>query len=260
MAAHTTPFRLQERVRWIDCDDATIIYYGSYIRFFEIAETEMYLSVGLPYSTAFERLVCFPIRAAYHCDYRSPARLDDLMDISRITQNRMELRLAPVPLAGILRSAAQDAAPMMTTARHTLEVSLCDEDVVVDADTTRLTQVVVNLLTNAAKYTPQGGRVTIAISERSSGAEISVSDTGPGIPADERARVVERFVRLEASRSSPGTGLGLALVAAVSRLHGAVLLLEDNKPGLKAIIRFSRSARMPHPGTAEKSAEAAQGS
>jgi signal transduction histidine kinase len=72
------------------------------------------------------------------------------------------------------------------------------------------------------------------------GVDLTVADTGPGIPAEERTRVVERFVRLEASRNSPGTGLGLSLVAAVARLHGASLILEDNAPGLKAIIRFPR--------------------
>lgn len=77
-----SPFTLSERVRWIDCDAAGIIYYGAYIRFFEIAETEMYRSIGLPYATAFQTIDCYPIRASYHCDYRFPARLDDLMDIS----------------------------------------------------------------------------------------------------------------------------------------------------------------------------------
>ncbi|MCC7437044.1 MAG: acyl-CoA thioesterase [Armatimonadetes bacterium] len=77
-----SPFRITERVRWIDCDAAKIIYYGAYIRFFEIAETEMYRSVGLPYSAAFETLKCFPIRAEYHCNYKTPALLDDLMEIS----------------------------------------------------------------------------------------------------------------------------------------------------------------------------------
>ena len=77
-----SPFTLSERVRWIDCDAAGIIYYGAYIRFFEIGETEMYRSIGLPYATAFETIDCYPIRASYHCDYRSPARLDDLMEIS----------------------------------------------------------------------------------------------------------------------------------------------------------------------------------
>lgn len=76
------PFRITERVRWIDCDAAKIIYYGAYIRFFEIAETEMYRSADLPYSVAFETLRCFPIRAEYHCEYRSPALLDDLMEIT----------------------------------------------------------------------------------------------------------------------------------------------------------------------------------
>ncbi len=76
------PFTITERVRWIDCDAARIIYYGAYIRFFEIAETEMYRSVDLPYSAAFQTLRCFPIRAEYHCDYKSPALLDDLMEIS----------------------------------------------------------------------------------------------------------------------------------------------------------------------------------
>ncbi len=77
-----SPFTIRERVRWIDCDAAQIIHYGSYIRFFEIAETEMYRSVGLPYAVAFEELNCFPIRAAYHCDYLKPARLDDVMEIA----------------------------------------------------------------------------------------------------------------------------------------------------------------------------------
>jgi YbgC/YbaW family acyl-CoA thioester hydrolase len=76
------PFTINERVRWVDCDPAQIIYYGAYIRFFEIAETEMYRSVGLPYAVAFKELGCFPIRAAYHCDYKSPALLDDLMEIA----------------------------------------------------------------------------------------------------------------------------------------------------------------------------------
>jgi len=76
------PFTISERVRWIDCDAAHIIYYGAYIRFFEIAETEMYRSIGLPYAVAFRELDCFPIRGTYHCEYRSPARLDDLMEIA----------------------------------------------------------------------------------------------------------------------------------------------------------------------------------
>lgn len=75
------PFRLQERVRWIDCDAAKIIHYAAYIRFLEIAETEMYRSIGYSYADAFERIGAYPIRAAYHCEYRIPALIDDLMDM-----------------------------------------------------------------------------------------------------------------------------------------------------------------------------------
>jgi signal transduction histidine kinase len=79
------------------------------------------------------------------------------------------------------------------------------------------------------------------------GAEFRVADTGPGIPEADRPRVVQRFVRLEESRNSPGTGLGLSLVAAVARMHDALLLLEDNHPGLLAVLRFSRTPRLRTP-------------
>ena len=101
-----------------------------------------------------------------------------------------------------------------------------------------ITQALANLLDNAIKYTPAGGHVRVAIGDTPSGVALSVSDDGPGIAADDRARVLERFVRLEASRNSPGTGLGLSLVAAVARMHDARLDLADNNPGLKAILLF----------------------
>jgi hypothetical protein len=78
------------------------------------------------------------------------------------------------------------------------------------------------------------------VTEQDDSTIVCVADSGPGIPENEHARVLERFVRLEASRHSPGTGLGLSLVAAVARLHDARLLLEDNQPGLKATLRFRR--------------------
>jgi signal transduction histidine kinase len=117
-----------------------------------------------------------------------------------------------------------------------------------------IAQALVNLVDNGIKYTPEGGRVTIAIAQSEAGIDVAVADNGPGIPADDRARVVERFVRLEASRNSPGTGLGLSLVAAVAHFHNAELLLGDNVPhGLKAILRFPHSAArtMPMKSAAE---------
>lgn len=101
-----------------------------------------------------------------------------------------------------------------------------------------ISQALANLVDNAIKYTPPGGRVRIAAEDRPTGVALSVSDTGPGIPPEERGRVLERFVRLEASRNSPGTGLGLSLVAAVARMHQARLEFGDNAPGLKATLLF----------------------
>ncbi|HWY62280.1 MAG TPA: HAMP domain-containing sensor histidine kinase [Rhizomicrobium sp.] len=115
-------------------------------------------------------------------------------------------------------------------------------DTVIEGNRSLVSQALANLVDNAIKYTPPGGRVTIRPGLHFQGADISVADSGPGIPLEERSRVVERFVRLEASRSSPGTGLGLALVAAVAHFHNAELLLEDNAPGLKATLRFPRPA------------------
>jgi signal transduction histidine kinase len=90
------------------------------------------------------------------------------------------------------------------------------------------------------KFTPQNGAVTVSawIDPRSNRPKVSVRDTGPGIPEDDRERVLDRFVRLERSRNTPGSGLGLSLVAAVARMHDATISLEDAKPGLLATLTF----------------------
>jgi signal transduction histidine kinase len=107
-----------------------------------------------------------------------------------------------------------------------------------------ISQAVVNLLDNAMKFSPEGAAVRVAAGRERDGAPwIEVSDGGPGIPAEERERVLNRFVRLESSRSTPGSGLGLSLVAAVAKLHQATLTLEDNAPGLRVIMRFPAVTR-----------------
>ena len=104
-----------------------------------------------------------------------------------------------------------------------------------------LAQALTNLLDNALKYTPHPeGRVKLAVRGDEERFSISVTDNGPGIPAHERERVFERFVRLENERNSPGNGLGLSLVKAVARLHAATLELEDAEPGLRVVLTFSR--------------------
>lgn len=101
-------------------------------------------------------------------------------------------------------------------------------------------QAVTNLLDNAIKYTPKPGKVKLSLSGNDDAFVITVSDNGPGIASADRERVLERFVRLENERNSPGNGLGLSLVQAVVRLHGGELDLQDNNPGLRMEIRFTR--------------------
>jgi signal transduction histidine kinase len=101
-----------------------------------------------------------------------------------------------------------------------------------------LAQAVANLLDNAVKNTPPDGRISVSIESDEHFVTLTVADTGPGIPEADRERVLERFVRLEPSRQGPGTGLGLSLVAAVAKLHGATLRLKDNEPGLKVALRL----------------------
>jgi len=74
-------FTVQDRVRWSDVDQAGIIYFGSYVRFFEIAETELFREIGLPYSKAFDIMNAYPVRAQFHCDFKSPAYLDDMLKV-----------------------------------------------------------------------------------------------------------------------------------------------------------------------------------
>jgi signal transduction histidine kinase len=107
-----------------------------------------------------------------------------------------------------------------------------------------IAQALANLLDNAVKYTPSGGAVTLRVRRRASGEiELSVTDTGPGVPEDDRERVIGRFVRLENSRNAPGAGLGLSLVAAVAHAHGGRLELDEGPgvfdgkgPGLRAAL------------------------
>lgn len=115
-------------------------------------------------------------------------------------------------------------------------------DVVIHGDAELLTQAVVNLIENAIKHTPQGSLISVSLVVVSGQTAMCVADNGPGIPSSERARVCKRFVRLEASRSTTGNGLGLSLVAAVARLHRANLLLEDNFPGLRVTLQFPAPA------------------
>jgi signal transduction histidine kinase len=119
-----------------------------------------------------------------------------------------------------------------------------------------ISQALANLVDNAIKYAaPQepnanGEEAHVIVRALNEGERIllTVADNGPGIPDEDRGRVVERFVRLERSRSQPGSGLGLSLAAAVARLHGGELKFEDNAPGLKSVIALPRGGPVQSPG------------
>jgi signal transduction histidine kinase len=113
-----------------------------------------------------------------------------------------------------------------------------DSGLSVTGDRHLLFQAMANLVDNAVKYTPPGGSVAVTVAATPAGIEVAVADSGPGIPADARDKVLDRFVRLDSTRTTPGNGLGLALVKAVARLHGATLILGDNSPGLRVRLVF----------------------
>jgi signal transduction histidine kinase len=104
-----------------------------------------------------------------------------------------------------------------------------------------LAQALSNLVDNAVKYTPSGGTIALIVQASPTGAEFIVADSGPGIPESERAHVLERFVRLDSSADTPGSGLGLSLVAAVAKLHRGRLTLADNAPGLRATLSLPQA-------------------
>jgi len=155
--------------------------------------------------------------------------VDDLMEVSRITQGRMQLQRAPVELSALVRSAAQDMADTMKAARHSLRLFVEDGPIMVDGDATRLAQVVINLLTNAAKYTPDGGMIELHLASRSGTAEIRVRDNGIGIPVPALATVFEMFSQLESAldRAKGGLGIGLALVRGIVGLHDGSIRAES---------------------------------
>ena len=150
--------------------------------------------------------------------------------------------MTQIDLAGVVADVTELYGPLAEEKSVTLEAAPAGV-IMVEGNRSLISQALANLIDNAIKYTPQGGRVSVSAAETPEGADLVVADTGPGIPAEDRPRVLERFVRLESSRNSPGTGLGLSLVAAVAKLHDARLTLADNAPGLKAVISFPRTKK-----------------
>ena len=160
--------------------------------------------------------------------------VDDLLDVSRISQDKVVLRRAPVDVAAVVQNALETSRPLVDAGRHELTVRLpAPRTLTVDADVTRLTQIIANLLNNAAKYTPEGGRVEVSAQREGEQALICVKDSGVGIPPEMLPRVFDMFAQVDRSleRAQGGLGIGLALVRRLVEMHGGTVQVSSEGPG-----------------------------
>ncbi|HEX6998626.1 MAG TPA: ATP-binding protein [Gammaproteobacteria bacterium] len=159
--------------------------------------------------------------------------VDDLLEVSRITRGRLELRKSRTELAAILDSALDQTAELIEEAGHELTVVLPPEPLVLDCDAIRLAQVLANLLSNAAKYTPPGGHIRLEVSAAANAITITVRDDGIGIPPDKLVHIFEMFEQVDRSleRGYKGLGLGLTLVKSLVEMHGGTVAARSAGPG-----------------------------
>jgi len=174
-----------------------------------------------------------------------------LLSIAEAEAGAAREAMEAVDLRDVVEGIAELYAPLAEEKQLALEFSSRGA-AVIQGNRSLISQALANLVDNAIKYTEPGGSVRVTAEDTLLGVALSVADTGPGIAPEHREHVLERFVRLEASRNAPGTGLGLSLVTAVARLHDAKLTLSDNAPGLKVTLLFptgARRAREPLPAS-----------
>jgi len=182
-----------------------------------------------------------------------------LLRISQIEAGARRAAFSDVSLGQIVSSVSETYAPVAEDCSQRLE-TVIDRTLSIHGDRELLTQMVANLIENSIRHCPAGVEITVGLAQEAGSPILFVADTGPGIPVPEREKVFRRYYRLEASRTTPGSGLGLALVRAVADLHGASVELSDNQPGLRVTVRFHTSggggARTP---SARDAAGAARG-
>jgi CheY-like chemotaxis protein len=159
--------------------------------------------------------------------------VDDLLDLSRISRGKIELRKERVELARVVQQAVETSAPLIEMNCHDLKITMPPGPIYVDADVTRLAQVFSNLLNNAAKYTERGGQVHLSVSRSGSEVHVSVKDNGMGIPAPMLPKVFEMFTQVDRhlERSQGGLGIGLSIVKRLVEMHGGSVGAESDGPG-----------------------------
>ncbi len=157
--------------------------------------------------------------------------VDDLLEVSRISRGKIELRRAPVDLAGVVASAVETSRPTIDAARHHLEIRLPPAPLYVEGDFVRLSQVVANLLNNAAKYTDPGGHIALSVQREGAVAEIRVQDSGVGLAPELLPRIFDMFAQADRARAAGGLGIGLALAKMLVELHGGRIEARSDGPG-----------------------------
>jgi signal transduction histidine kinase len=179
---------------------------------------------------ARERVLAMIERNALHL-----ARIvDDLLDAARISEGKLTLQRQPADLARLVREAIDTVLPAVTDAGHAIEVELPREPVMVECDPARISQVLSNLLLNAVKYTPVGGRIRVRLSRAGRAACISVRDNGIGIPAELLQKLFGMFVQARHSDGKGGLGIGLALSKRLVELHGGTITARSDGSGAGA--------------------------
>jgi signal transduction histidine kinase len=159
--------------------------------------------------------------------------IDDLLDISRISRGKIQLRKELVDVSPIVAGVLEGSRPLIDAGRHQLTVALSQSPIRVLADPTRLTQILINLLNNAAKYTEPGGRIDLTATVENRHIVFRVRDTGIGIDHDMLPRIFEMFAQVDQSRdrSQGGLGIGLSLVRGLIALHGGTVEAFSDGPG-----------------------------
>jgi signal transduction histidine kinase len=159
--------------------------------------------------------------------------IDDLVDVSRITRGLISLRREPTDVAAVVVQAIETARPLIDARQHTLSVDIADERLIVDGDVARLSQVVANILNNAAKFTDPGGRIALRVRRDAPHVAIEVRDTGRGIPREMLPRVFDLFTHSDQplDRTFGGLGIGLAIVRQLVEMHGGTVRAKSDGPG-----------------------------
>jgi CheY-like chemotaxis protein len=167
--------------------------------------------------------------------------VDDLLDVSRITQGRIQLQRRSLELGSIVTQALESAEPLIREKRHQVILTSSSQPLYVDGDSARLVQCVTNLLTNAVKYTEEGGEIRVDARAEQLRAVISVSDNGIGISPDLMPRIFGLFVQSARSldRSEGGLGIGLSLVQKLVEMHGGAVEAASEGPGRGSTFKIS---------------------